>query len=310
MAATVTSGYSGEFLETIAVRLTTGNPMVRDGHIRVHSGIQHRIYIPRIKASDIIKDYVASPSDSDSGTIAFDETDALTGDYMLYARFNPEVFAPFWKPYQPVGSAFVFQECAPSVQMAIMEEFLRIHAEQLENIIFQGDTALSSPDVNRFFDGIFKTASADSDVVDVSTPVALTSANIVGEFERMFNDIPQAVKAHPNRKWFISYTDYYKWGKAQQDKTNKGTDDWQTPPLEYKGFPLVPTVGVPENKMIAMVASAGMDSNLHFAIKFRDDLQAIKTGKVANDSEEEFIKMAFKAGIVFSFGEEVTAYNA
>lgn len=310
MAATVTSNYGGEFLETILVRLSTGNPTVSNGHIRIHANVNSKLSVPRIKASDVIKDYKATPVAGDSGTIAFDENEVLTGSYMLYARYDPENFASFWKPFQPEGSAFVFQELPESVQMSIMEEFLRIASEHLETIIYQGDSGLSSPNTNRFFDGAFAIAAANADVIDVSTPITLTSANIEGEMDRTFLLIPQAVKANPNCKWFMSYTDWYKFGKAQIDKTYKGINAHDEPPRSYRGITIVPTVGVPEGKFLICVASAGMDSNFHFAIKFMNDFDAIKTGKVANDSEEEFIKMAFKAGVVFGFGEEVVAYNA
>jgi hypothetical protein len=308
MPASITSTYSSEFLETILVKLTTGNPTVSGGHIRIHSGVNHKISIPRISGSDLIKDYKATPEASDSGTVTITEEEILTGGYMLYARFNPETFANFWRPFQPVGSAFVFQELPQAVQMAIMEEFLRVHSEFIENLIFQGDTAGSAP--NDKFDGALKVAAGDSDVIDVSTPISLTAGNIVAEIGRVYAAIPQAVKISPNCKIFVSYDDFELYGDAQRAKANKGLEDWDITPRSFKGKTIVPTYGMPKDSMLATVASSGMDSNLHMAIKFAQDFDQIKVGPVANDSEEMFLKMAFKAGIGYSFGSQVVAYNA
>jgi hypothetical protein len=309
MAASVTSSYGGEFLETIVTLMTLGNPTVENGHIRVHSGVNSKISIPRIKATNLVQPYKPSPVTGDSGTLTFDEAAIITGGYMLYAEYDPESFASFWRPFQPEGSAFVFQELPQSVQMAIMSEFLRIHGEQLENIIWQGDTALSS-DPLEYFDGIFKVASADASVIDVATPVVLTDANIVGELGRVFDAAPARVKASPDWKIFCSIEDWYLYGTAQRNKANKGSEDWQEPPRLFRGKQLVPTAGVPKDKILACVASADMSSNLHFAIKFRNDFNQIKAGKLAANSEMEFMKMAFKGGVQFSWGEEVVAYNA
>jgi len=309
MAATVTSNYGGEFLEQIVMLLTTGNPTVENGHIRIHSGVNSKISIPRIKATDIIQPYKPSPVPGDSGTLTFSENQIVTGGYMLYAEYDPESFASHWRPFQPSGAGFVFQELPASVQLSIMQEFLRVHSEHLEKILFQGDTALSS-DPLEYFDGIFKVAANNANVIDVATPVTLDQTNIVTELGRVFDAAPDAAKMHPDWKIFVNLSDWYHYGTAQRLKSNKGTEDWQEPPRLFRGKEIVPSAGVPKDKMIALVANAGMDSNLHFAIKFREDFNAVKTGKVAANSEMEFMKMAFKAGVNFSWGEEVVAYNA
>jgi hypothetical protein len=309
MAATVTSGYSGEFLEEIAVQLTTGNPTVANDNIRIHSGINKKISITRIKASDIIQAYKATPAAGDSGTLAFDESAALTGEYMLYARFDPETFSDLWRPFQPTG-AFVFQTLPDSVKMAILKEYIRVHSEHLEQIIWNGDTTLAAPNTNRFFDGAFKKAADDANVIDVSSPVVLTAANIVGEILRTYKATPKAVRDHPDFKIFISTDDHELFGDAQAALVNKGINIWEAAPKKFKGKNLVPLPGVPKDKMLSLVASSAITSNFHFAIKFKDDANTVKADVVANDSEEHFVKMAFKAGVLFSFGEEVTAYNA
>jgi hypothetical protein len=309
MAATVTSGYNGEFLDEIVIQLTTGNPTVSGDNIRIHSGINKKLSIVRLKASDIIQAYKATPEASDSGTLAYDETSALTGSYMLYARFDPETYADLWRPFQPTG-AFVFQTLPDAVKMSILKEYIRVHSEHLEQIIWQGDSTLAAPSNMRYFDGAFKKAADDANVIDVATPVTLTDVNIVGELGRVLAATPKKVKDHPDFKIFISTEDHELYGDAQAAKSTKGTNDWDEAPLKFKGKNLVPLPGVPKDKMLALVASSAITSNFHLAIKFRDDANTIKADVVANDSEEHFVKMAFRAGVLFSFGEEVTAYNA
>lgn len=307
MPTSVTSNYGGEFLEEIIVRLTEGNPTVENGNIRVHSGVNSKISIPRLKAADIILDYEATPTGG--GTLTFDESEALTGSYMLYVEFDPESFASFWRPFQPTG-AFVFQDLPDAVKMAIMNEFLVIHSAHIESIIWKGDTALGGGDTNRFFDGIFKKASADATVIDVATPLVLDETNIVAEILRVYKATPKAVRDHPDYKIFISTEDHEFYGDAQAAKVQKGINDWEGAPRSFKGKNLVPLPGIPKDKMLAGVASANVTSNIHFAMKFRDDATAIKAGPVANNSEMQFVKMAFKAGVVFGWGEELVAYNA
>jgi hypothetical protein len=293
-----------EFVEV----LRQGMQTVSGGHINVEGSDLKAQYIPRLElAGNILQPYAATPTDS--GTITYDEKSVVLAGVNAMVEFNPMSFADTWQPFQQKGP-LVFPELPPEVQLAMIEELLAEASDELELNIWRGDTAGSAP-VN-VFDGIFKKAAADAAVVDVSTPVTLTDANIIGELARLYAVIPAAVKFGPRPpKIFVSYADWQLYGDAYKALTYKGGDVVDVAPKAYNGLEIVPLPGVPKNKMLAAIGMADRRSDLHLIIPDAEaNLTTVQVERKLNYSDLYFMKMTFRAGIVFRWSKQITAYNA
>lgn len=293
-----------EFVEV----LRQGMQTVSGGHINVEGSDLKAQYIPRLELTgNILQPYAATPTDS--GTMTYDEKSVVLTAANAMVEFNPMAFADTWQPYQPTGP-LVFAELLPAVQLAIIEELLAEASDELELNIWRGDTAGAAP-VN-IFDGIFKKAAADAAVVDVSTPVALTAVNIIGELARLYAAIPAAVKFGPRPpKIFMSYADWQHYGDAWKALTYKGGDVVDVAPARYNGLEIVPLPGVPKDKMLAAIAQADRRSDLHLIIPDAEtNLTTVQVERKLNYSDLYFMKMTFRAGVVFRWSKQITAYNA
>ena len=309
MAVTATSNYSGEFLQEIFRVMRQGTPTVANGHIRLHTGVNKSLFIPRIVTTgpdaNIIQARAATPTTG--GTAVYAENEVPVGDYMVYLEFNPAIFEDVWGPYQPQG-ALVFSELAPEVQIEFVADILAMHGDFLENATWQGDTGGAAPYDK--FDGIFATAAADATVIDVAAPVALTAVNIIGEFQRLYDAAPATVRYSGDSKIFVPQDAWELYGSASYAQTNKGVDETQAPPTTFRGKQVVALPGLPSDKMLMAISNNSRNSNMHLAVHMADDMSTLQVERKQANSELYFFKMLCKAGVGFSLGQEITAYNA
>jgi hypothetical protein len=79
----------------------------------------------------------------------------------------------------------------------------------------------------------------------------------------------------------------------------------------YGGLPVVPLPGMPNNKMMAAIGYDAAYSDLNLAVPdFDGNTSSVRVERVLPSSEEFFMKMMFKAGVVFRHAGQITAYNA
>lgn len=308
MAVTVTTNYSGELLEGIIARARTGLVTVQGNHINVVNNAVAHPYIPRIKASNIFQPRAATPTDG--GTIDFTEKKITLGDLMVYLEVNPQQFEQYWRRYQPEGQ-MVFRELPGEIQRAMMDEVMRLVAEDMETKIWQGDTA-SSTQALTYFDGLIKLMENDATVVDVTSPVTLTNSNIDEKLAAVYSAAPQAVRTKPDFKYYVNDNTATLWTEWQENQTYKGPLATRSGEMTFRNHPIVVSPGLPDDTIVGAVGNLGMGSNLHYAIDW--DLNSMSNvalfeRKQAN-SELFFIKMLFKAGVQFGWGEEIVLYKA
>lgn len=306
MATTVTTNYTGDVLDNIASKLRTGIVTVQENAINVIENAVGNPVIPRIEASSVLQARAATPTDS--GTIAFTEKSIPLGDLMVYIEVNPASFEQYWRPFQPQGQ-LLFRSLPQEVQMQMTDEVVRVVAEQLETLIWQGDTAGAAS--LAFFDGLLKNFGGDGDVIDVAGPVALTDANIFAKFREVWDVVPAAVKRSMNLKFYISEATADLYRNAQEDQANKGPDPTGSALMRYRQKDIIVSPGLTDDTIIATVGNIGFDSNLHFACDW--DMNSIDEvtlfERVQPNSEMHFVKMLFKAGVQSSFGSQVVMYK-
>lgn len=303
------NGAVGEVLDNFLMQLTTGFETVEGGHVHVKSGIMKDMTLPRIKATDMFQDRAATPVSK--GTMTHTERKLTPSDWMLYFEFNPRDYEAYWKPFQPSKTPLVFRSLAPEVQSAFLEEILKYTKNWMEIATWQGDKSTAPTGDYRYFDGLITKAVADSDVIDIASPVTLTSANIQSKVAAVYNATPVAVRRSPNYKIFMSDASAELYTDAVHAQANKGNDFTQSAPMLYKGKRIVSLTGLPDNTIFATHSTAGRDSNLFFGVDWdiSDMENALLVDKVANNSEMYFVKGNLKADTQIGWGQESVLYK-
>lgn len=308
MALNITSTYAGEVLDNFLMKVSTGNEAVEGGHVQVVENIVHKQTLPRIKAEDLFQDRAATPTSS--GTITVNERQLQPADLMLYHEFNPRDFEDFWRPFQPTGP-LVFRTLSPETQSAMLEEIIKYARNFMGTAIWQGDTSTAPSGTYRYFNGLITRASADADVIDIASPVTLTSGNIQAKVAAVYDAVPAAVRRDPNFKIFMSDKSGELYVDAVHAQANKGNDFTQGAPMTYKGKRVVSLVGMPDDTIFATIGSAGRDSNLYLGIDWDagNMENALVIDKVSPASELYFIKALMKADTQIGWGEQCVLYK-
>lgn len=299
------SNYSGEVLEHLLVRATTGNEMVRGGHIRLVPNISDKFSIPRLKAGRMLQKRKEQPKSTDSkGNYTYDEKELNPLEFMAYTEFNPRSFETVWRRFQPKG-ALVFSELSPYAQNLLLSELAKeVDFEVGEHFVI----GKAGAGADQFFNGILYRAENDTDTVKIENPVAIDESNVIATFKTIAGKVPKAIRKHPDLKMFMSHEDYEIYDDVITASTKgKGHDEYNK--AKYKGIKIVPLASMPKNTIVCCIGSSKMSSNLWAGVGLVDDAEAVLIDKVSNAGELYFFKMLMKADTEIAFGEDLVFYQ-
>lgn len=304
-------GTAADYFITLAV---SGNKTVQDGHIHLQSGINEKLFMPRLRTSGNLLQAGWTAEPTTQGGFDVTERTLDPQEIMLYTEYNPDQFRAFWQEFAPSPDQLaVDTELLESVRVAMVEELLKQTATNTAVAIWQGDKGASPAPAypKTLFVGLIPRALADTDVVDVSGATTLTSANIITELDKVYNDIPDAIVQHPNLKIFVSN----KTGKLYQQAlvaiSGKGDVPSTSARLgeqDYYGIPVVPLAEMQDDVMFCTHASADRDSNIHLGVTAERNHAEVKSDRKNANSDLFFFKMKFKADTQIANGEEVVLY--
>jgi hypothetical protein len=227
---------------------------------------------------------------------------------MIYFEFNPRDFEDHWEAVR-LAPELMDRRLPVTAESVVLQEVLKVHAQYFDKAIWQGDKTSGTAPLNKF-DGLIVKMAADADLVAVSSPITLTSGNVVSEFERGHILIPTSLLFDPQLKYFVSYKTAELYRAAQQAQTYKGVDVTSGGVMRYNGKSVIPIAGIPDNTYIIAKGSAGLDSNLWVGVNSKADETTIKLDFVAKNSELMFVKVLMKADTNIGWGAECVYYGA
>jgi len=137
----------------------------------------------------------------------------------------------------------------------IMMVLEKASAEQLEQLLWRGDTTLGAGSPLRFINGFLKQMTTAS-VPTVSGAVPITSANFVTEMNRMKDAILTAFPDNAYDEDFIWIVPNHIRGLlyGQSGATNTGNGhmtDWSQVPLQWDGIKIDAVPGISPSNMVA-----------------------------------------------------------
>lgn len=308
--ADITTGYAGEVYENILAKVSIGNEVMQNKLMKMvePENLLSKYYIPRIKISGtILQERKETPNheEKNQGDVAFDEKVLDTLDFMVYLTFNPRVFENYWKPYQS-SSELVFSELDPVIQAKILDVLHDQVATEIGSHLLTGVKGTAAD--GEYFDGIVTRARNSADIIEINSAVKLTADNILDVYSAIKKALPEVIRSRGDLRMLCSYTAYDLYDDAvTAAKQNVSYDQEFT--RKYKGIPLVPMSGMPENTIICTYCSLGEASNLWGGITYADINEPVLINRVENASERYFIKMLMKADTNIAWDEHAVLYD-
>jgi len=153
-----------------------------------------------------------------SGTTAFSQRVLTVGRMKVQETLCPRALEQYWMQTQlTAGSSY---DSVPFEQAFAEQKALRI-AEALENAIWQGNAYFSG--VNQLLNAASATvvlANASSTTWSpVSASVGITANNVISIFDKVYNDIPQAILTKTDLVIFCGWNNFRTLLGALKDKT-------------------------------------------------------------------------------------------
>jgi hypothetical protein len=151
-----------------------------------------------------------------SGTTTFSQRNITVGRMKVMETLCPRALEQYWMQTQlTAGSMY---EGVPFEQAFAEQKALRI-AEALENAIWQG---------NAYFSGVNQLLNAASgstisgNTGAVSASVGITASNVIGIFDAIYNQIPQAILTKQDLVIFCGWNNYRTLVQAFKQGTTTG----------------------------------------------------------------------------------------
>ena len=181
-------------------------------------------------------------------------------------------------------------------------------AENVEKLRWSGDV-LSEDESLALCDGIKKSLVADAaNVIDITLPVAITSANVLAELARVYDAIPAAVLANQENLRFYVSSPVAAAYRSAVAASNTQANLTQALDFTYLGIKMVLCPGMLGLSTIV----ATLKDNLIYSFDAEGDGKALRAINLADTVAEPVIRTRanMKVGFTHVNGTEIVFYNS
>jgi hypothetical protein len=245
-----------------------------------------------------------------SGTTAFTQRNITVGRMKVQETLCPRSLEQYWMQTQlTAGSTY---DGVPFEQAFSEQKALRI-AEALENAIWQG---------NAYFSGINQLLNAASgstisgNTGAVSASVGITASNVIGIFDAIYNQIPQAILTRNDLVIFCGWNNYRTLVQAFKQGTNTGGLA-----VLYNQVDLASLANgefVYPGTNVRVIAVPGLTNtnrivctylgNLFYGTDLLSDEEQFSIW-FSKDNDEVRFQAAFKAGVQFAYPDQIVDFR-
>lgn len=300
---TVASNFAGTNIVNILSLIVLGAETIQKGLLHTIPNKYDVIYMPFVNtAANQLQDRIETPVDS--ATSEYTEKVISPQDMMWYQEFNPAKFEHVWQDFWPKGP-MVNQIQDPKIQAAVTKTIRGSINTQLDELIWQGDSALDTSHPLRFFDGFLKTMAADADVVKVVITGPIDAANIQATLDDMITAMDPAVRVMKKPKFILSHNSFDAFEQYTTNLDFKGNAVYDGTQLRYRGYTIVPVGGMTDTNIVFVDATTGPEGNLFAGTWLENDRNNFKIELLQANSELWFIKALFRYGVEYGNGPQI-----
>jgi hypothetical protein len=186
-------------------------------------------------------------------------------------------------------------------------EMAKTIAENIEKLRWLGDTTSLVPAL-ALCDGYVKSLLADSAVIDIASPVAITPSNVLAKLALVYAAIPAAVIANQEDLRIYVSTPVATAYRAAVAAANTQANLTQALEFTYLGIKMVMCPGMGTTSKIV----ATLKGNLIYSFDAEGDGKALRAINLADTVAEPVIRTRanMKVGFTHVNGAEIVFYNA
>lgn len=307
---TITSPtYAGEAAKGyLAAALLEGNTIAKGG-IEVRQNIRYKQVMQKIATdANVIK----------NGSCDFDATSTVTlterilqpEEFQSNLQFCKKDFVPTWEAMELGMSAY--KNPPKSFVDFVLGHVAGLIKEKTEQNIWEGVNANVGE-----FDGFVTLALADSDVIDVASHAAVTSANVIDKLGSIVDAIPSKLYNKDDMYVYISQNiarayvralGGFASGIGAAGTDSKGTQWYNgSGDLSFDGVKLFVANGLNDD-----TAMATQKSNLFYGCGLLNDANEAKVIDMSPiDGSQNFrVVMRYTSGVQYAIGSEIVLYHA
>ena len=313
--------YAGEAASYMIQRATIGLDTINEGVVKIQDGIKYQFTIPRMTVTGILAKRAATPTSI--GTITVDGNLLAPLNYMCYTEWNPRDLETYWYAYQ-LPTRLIDAVLPQTFEGYLIDTYIKQLNQQNEYMIWRGRTAYdpanggldpttkgapASDSAYMYYNGFMQLLLNDAGTIQIGSPVALTTSNIVATMNTIYSAIPQEILNNPNLRFHMNRNTWRLYSIALTSNQFKDNQTTQATEFAFKGYEIVALGGMPDNTIIACVSTNDEKSALWLGLNSTEDTNAVKIMPVENKSELYFIKILMKAAVQFSFSQEIVLYS-
>jgi hypothetical protein len=268
--------------------------------------LKHLTVMPNIEYATKVRKLVDDVSFADftcdwtpTGTTTLTERTLTLKDLQVQRQYCTKDFLADWSAaYAQDG------DLDPTIANGIADNLIAQAMEKLETTIWQGVTGAGA------FEGLIPLMVASGSGVNaVSTPVAITSSNVLAKLVLLIDACPQKVKSASLKPTiYMSYDVWEDYMYAQQAAGN----GWYITggpevPKTYMGlYPIVVCPGMPVDTMVM-----AQKTNLWFGTWKESQMNELQVLPMKNTTGDDHVRMSLRmfAGVQFGFGDEIALYT-
>jgi hypothetical protein len=306
----ITTTYAGEFAGKYLAAALLSAPTLEQGGVSILPNVAFKQVMQKVATDNIVAN--ATCDFTTSGTVTLTERVLTTEEFQVNIELCKLDLAQSWQSAEMGYSAF---KTLPKS----FADFLIAHvaakvAAKIETTIWGGTNATAGE-----FDGFKTLMLADSDVIDVTSPLtgaALDATTVIGEIGRTVDFIPASLYGNENLRIYVSQKiaklyvralgGFGASGLGANGTNAQGTQWYTNGSLTYDGIPIFMANGLGADNMIATTVD-----NLYFGCGLLNDNSLVKTIDMSDidGSNNVRVILRYNAGIQYGIGSDIVLYG-
>lgn len=291
----LTTTYAGKYAGEVLLPAFLSNESMQ--HVTFKQNIDYKQVVKRLV--DDISFAAATCDFTPTGTVTITERILTLEKFQVQRELCKKDFLTDWVAKDAQNGTL-----APEYTQAMIDSMLGGIAQKNETVMWQGVNATAGE-----YDGFITLALADATVIDVASPVAITTANVFSKLQELVDAAPDRVKRATEKP--LIYMGQDVWEKFVFANASAG-NGWYTyaggaVPATFMGlYNIAVCPGMPANTMML-----AQKSNLWFGTNLESDWNEIAVLDMKDRDLSDNVRFSAKffAAVQYGFGNEITLYT-
>jgi len=296
---TITSNYAGEFAgKYISAAVLSANTIANNG-VTVIPNVKFKTTLKKAVISGLVTD--ATCDFTDTGVVTLSDKVLTVAEKQVNLQLCKTPFEQDWEAASMGYSAF--DSLPATFSDFFIAKMLKDIALDTENFLWNATTGLGK---------LLKTDGATA----ISTPLTITSSNVIAEMGRVVDAIPAALYGTEDLRIFVSQNVAKAYVRAlggfsvaatsNAGINAQGTTWYNGGELTFDGVTIFVANGLPANTMVA-----AQISNLFVGFGLLDDQNLVKTIDMADIDGSKNVRFIarFTRGLQVGIGADAVTYG-